>query len=661
MNKSFLGICLLFIISAQSFGQQVHFVFLQTENREPFYAIVGKKNYSSSSIGYLILPKLENGEYDVRIGFPKNTGAEQNYVLKVSDNDQGYLIKQFGEKGWGLFNLQSLAVQYSGSVTSSKSILAEAERVREKERADSLAAVEALAAQKRVADSLALVNQKIEEEKAAAFAVAQAKLAEEKRVTDSIASAKQAIENQKTSAAEMAKAKLAAEKQTKDSLALAKQRALDEQKAKAVAAAQAKKEAQKRTTDSLAQVKKDLADKKASDALIAKERLAAQKESEAATLADKNNNTKSNAATNTKNKSVLAQKRADSLAAEKQAAAEKSLAEAAEKARIIAERNLADSLALVEVQAKEQAASSAKAKLAAEKKTADSLLLVKRLADEKAIAEAKSAVTKEPTDSMAFLKTIEPKKDQQPAHVNTSITSNSPNVVISMAPTLVSQMKMDSGFIYQYTVMNNGRLDTVSAFIKSGSTKVALPSSNNEPPSTTTNPVKGDVTFLNMDFKQDSAQRTSETIVPVFNKTSNESTTAATVPKVEEKKPNVTITDVVVKTKDSVPATTNGAVLSNSNCSAQADEKDFFALRKKMIAQEGTDEMILVARKGMKEKCYTTDQIRNLAVLFLTDADRYQFLDAAYPFTYDANKYSGLVDLLKDSYFVDRFRAMIRK
>ena len=166
---------------------------------------------------------------------------------------------------------------------------------------------------------------------------------------------------------------------------------------------------------------------------------------------------------------------------------------------------------------------------------------------------------------------------------------------------------------------------------------------------------------MNIDFKQDSTQRAPETIVPVFTRTDSGVDNTTPIIKIEDKKPNVTITDLVVKRIDSVPVVKKDGTIPNSNCIVQADEKDFFALRKKMIAQEGTDEMILVARKSMKEKCYTTDQVRNLAVLFLTDAERYQFLDAAYPFTYDASRYNNLSDLLKEPYYLDRFKAMIRK
>jgi Domain of unknown function (DUF4476) len=113
--------------------------------------------------------------------------------------------------------------------------------------------------------------------------------------------------------------------------------------------------------------------------------------------------------------------------------------------------------------------------------------------------------------------------------------------------------------------------------------------------------------------------------------------------------------------KDSSLVVATAPKLPNSNCRAEAEEKDFFNLRKKMAAEEGADEMVMVAKKAMKEKCYSTTQVRNLSVLFLNDADRYQFLDMSYPFTSDAYQYETLLNLLNDTYYVQRFKAMIRK
>ncbi len=90
--------------------QQVYFVYLQTENRQPFYVRLNEKLYSSSASGYLIIPKLLNGEYNLAIGFPKNEWPVQSIPVRVNNRDLGFSFKNFGEKGWGLFNYQSMEV-----------------------------------------------------------------------------------------------------------------------------------------------------------------------------------------------------------------------------------------------------------------------------------------------------------------------------------------------------------------------------------------------------------------------------------------------------------------------------------------------------------------------------------------------------------------------
>jgi hypothetical protein len=91
-------------------AQQNHYLYIQTENKQPFYLRLENKQYSSSISGYLIVPKLKDGNYKLTIGFPKNEWPEQNLECTIADNDIGYLLKNFDPKGWGLFNLQTLAV-----------------------------------------------------------------------------------------------------------------------------------------------------------------------------------------------------------------------------------------------------------------------------------------------------------------------------------------------------------------------------------------------------------------------------------------------------------------------------------------------------------------------------------------------------------------------
>lgn len=103
--------CLLFVACYfTGTAQQSRFIYIQTENKQPFYVKVDKKLFSSLASGYVIIPKLTDGTYNLSIGFPKNESPVQNIQCSIDKKDQGYLLKNFGEKGWGLFNLQTLNV-----------------------------------------------------------------------------------------------------------------------------------------------------------------------------------------------------------------------------------------------------------------------------------------------------------------------------------------------------------------------------------------------------------------------------------------------------------------------------------------------------------------------------------------------------------------------
>jgi hypothetical protein len=101
------------LLSAFAFSanaQQVHFVYLQTENSQPFYVKVNNKVVSSSPEGYVIIPNLVDNTYEMVIGFPKNEFPEEKFTVPVDKKNEGFLVKNFGEKGWSLFNMQTLAV-----------------------------------------------------------------------------------------------------------------------------------------------------------------------------------------------------------------------------------------------------------------------------------------------------------------------------------------------------------------------------------------------------------------------------------------------------------------------------------------------------------------------------------------------------------------------
>src|SRR6185295_10249522 len=112
--KRTLLICFFALLASWLSAQKIYFIYLQTETGEPFFVRMNDKLYSSESPGYLILPRLKDSTYKFKLGFPSKD-IDLDFTTSINKKDHGYLIKNLGEKGWGLFDLQSLDLQMSAS------------------------------------------------------------------------------------------------------------------------------------------------------------------------------------------------------------------------------------------------------------------------------------------------------------------------------------------------------------------------------------------------------------------------------------------------------------------------------------------------------------------------------------------------------------------
>lgn len=79
-----------------------------------------------------------------------------------------------------------------------------------------------------------------------------------------------------------------------------------------------------------------------------------------------------------------------------------------------------------------------------------------------------------------------------------------------------------------------------------------------------------------------------------------------------------------------------------------------------MAGEKSDNAMVDEANKLFKTKCFTTNQIKNLGTLFLGDGGKYNFFDVAYQHVSDIENFPALQSELKDEYFVNRFKAMLR-
>ena len=103
---------LLILISASLSvtAQHNHYIYIQSDNAQNFYIRKGAEITSSSSSGFVILPRIIPGQQEFVIGFPKNEFPEYQFAIEIKGKDRGFALKNFNEKGWGLFDLQSLEV-----------------------------------------------------------------------------------------------------------------------------------------------------------------------------------------------------------------------------------------------------------------------------------------------------------------------------------------------------------------------------------------------------------------------------------------------------------------------------------------------------------------------------------------------------------------------
>lgn len=434
MKKTFL-LFVFFIAGYLLNAQKVYFVYLQTDNQQPFYARMGEKTYNSSSSGYLILSNLRDSSYAMNIRIQGSQAPDLPYSITVNRKDQGFLIKNFGEKGWGLFNLTSMAV-----IMPTTASVAQVQTVKTEKREDN------------------------------AFTNLLAKAADDSTIKE-----KPIIEKP--------------------------------------------------------------VEKKAEPAIVTEEKKDEPK-----------NESKENSVVKQENKKELVSEekkdepKVDSIAIQKQ------IEESNRAAKI-----KADSI------------------LAAKNKEAE-LLKQEDLRRQDSIEKTKSKVITE----------AEYKRSTVKLRSESSTT-------------------MGIGLVF-------------------------------------------------LDILSDQITDTIRILIPPDNKK------ATPIETKQEEKKFLDIPSVDSVKKDDLKGTT----IKTNNCKAIATDDDFFKLRKKMVGENGDDNMISEATKTFKTKCFSTVQVKNLGTLFLTDEYKYKFFDAAYQYISDTENFAALQSELKEEYYINRFKAMLR-
>lgn len=469
MNK----LLLVFLFAATSLtasAQKVYFVYLQSEPEQPFFVKMDDRIYSSSASGYLILAKLRDTSYNFKVGFPQNKWPEQVFTVTINRKDHGFLLKDFGDKGWGLFDLQTLAVQMSETGIA------------------------------KVADKVKTDNKDV-----SAFTEILSKASDDPSLK---------------------------EKQVQQ-----KPEEMPAPKTESVAVEVIKKQETKRVISEPAVIK-------TADVVA-----------------------------------IKAEKKEDPKTAIKEPAITK-------PAEIIDSREVNKEEGKVVIK-----------EVPVSKPVEPVVELAIKKEEPKIVSEQPVPVIETPKESVEVLYTR--------------------SVVIKRSESSTTE-GFGLVFIDNY---ENGTRDTIRLLIPNprliAGVEIVEP--------------KEEKKFL--DIVTEAPKKQEEK--PVEPQ-----------PKIEEK-------PVAAETPVEKPV----AIV---NCPASADENDFFKLRKAMAAAEGDEEMVAEAKKYFKMKCFNTAQLKNLSTLFLNDEGKYNFFDVAYKHVSDKAGFVTLQSELKDEYFINRFKAILR-
>ena len=136
--RAFLFFFLFLSVLTRSIAQEKHFVYIQSENKHAFTVKLNEKTFTSTANGYLILSQLTSGKYYLITDFNNHEIPQQNFVLDIA-KDAGYSLKQFGDKGWGLFDIidfTTIMADNSDSVKAKTTEIASVEKPVEEKKID---------------------------------------------------------------------------------------------------------------------------------------------------------------------------------------------------------------------------------------------------------------------------------------------------------------------------------------------------------------------------------------------------------------------------------------------------------------------------------------------------------------------------------------------
>lgn len=118
--KHFVLIAWAVIAGLRLSAQSPFFIYVQSEPATAFSVSCKGQTLRSSQTGYLIVSNLTDTVLQLAVSFPDKKQPDQLFVVRTQGSDQGYLLKDYGDKGWGLLDWRQLLVTYAERPTNTR-------------------------------------------------------------------------------------------------------------------------------------------------------------------------------------------------------------------------------------------------------------------------------------------------------------------------------------------------------------------------------------------------------------------------------------------------------------------------------------------------------------------------------------------------------------
>lgn len=631
---------LFFFFNFLASAQQDHFIYLQTENKQPFFVKFKDKTFTASPLGYVIIANLQDGIYSLIVGFPQST-SQQEFNCVINNKDVGFIIKSAAENQWQLQNVESLAIIVPGEVRTKiitdtlqketdpfstmlanavndstilqKDIVKEVipEKITDVAQKDS-SQIAVPKNEVAIVTHPAAGKKKIKIKKITP--ASQHPFAVKKPPTEIIANASDNLNsgNKDTTQVLAMNTDNTVSKPT-DSVShkdeVKEPLLTNINNAVASAAIDSLNKKDTVTTNTVVKpaelLQKDSVQDVINNASIQKDslqKIAADIDTKPSTKKKvksktKNNNPENSVIEENEATVIKSDNKIDSL--NTSIAANVPLATAT-KLKIKKKKNVQASDSTISNNAEK--ANNDLSNLPSKEK-----IKRKKKGEIQDTLIAKSDVSK--AEDLATIKQQE--KTKPPPFINFDDNASVPLSVIKRR----SKRNTKQGLEMLYVDIDGDTRDTITILIPADK------------------------------------KAKEENKVEIATETSQVTESDLLKSKIiNTEKKDETIKEPVVK-----------ATMINSDCKSLATDEDFLKIRKKMVAENNDEDMIKVAKKVFKTKCFTTEQVKNLSVLFLKDEAKYMFFDAAYPYVSDTELFTTLQGQLSDEYYITRFRAMIHK